>query len=126
MSEAPLPALRYWSEGEGWTSFDSATRYEQEQPTMPEPHGPGASVAWVSDLPRDLDGWPYDPNDGELTGVSTVWRRTRCCAAPTSIMDGVLYCKACFHDQPLEADTPPRLDGNWNPGDGPITVRLDS
>ena len=105
-----------------WVTFEEATRFPagtDETDTPKHPH-PNTQVQWVDDLPRDLDGWPFDPNDGAY-----MWRLTRCCAAGTSINDGPLYCKACFAEQPLDADTPPRLGPDWAPGNGPMTIRLD-
>lgn len=121
---ADVPTYRYLRAEDGaWVDFDDATRFDPDTDTATLPvdtrSHPEATVEWISDLPRDLDGWPFDPNDGAY-----VTRLTLCCAAACSISDGPLYCKSCYVEQDLAADTPPRLDGNWNPGDGPITVRL--
>jgi hypothetical protein len=121
---ADTPTYRYLRATDGaWVDFEDATRFDAstDQSTVPvdtRSH-PEADVSWVRDLPRDLDGWPFDPNDGDY-----VTRLTLCCAAACSISDGPLYCKSCYVEQPVDAATPPRLDGSWNPGDGPITIRL--
>ena len=124
LHDADVPAYRYLRAEDGtWVDFDSATRFDPDTATgaLPVATGshPDATREWVRDLPRDLDGWPFDPNAGPY-----VTRLTLCCAAACSISDGPLYCKSCFLAQDLAADTPPRLDGDWNPGDGPVTVRL--
>jgi hypothetical protein len=111
------PARVYWNaEQAAWGRFDQATRFQTTTAALPEPRWPGAEVTWVEDWPVDLDGFPY--STGELP-----WRLTHCCGAATSINDGPLYCKSCYAEVPLDYDTPPRLDANWQPGDGP--VRLD-
>lgn len=121
---ADAPTYRYLRLADGaWVDFEDATRFEAstDQRTLPVATASHAeaSITWMRDLPRDLDGFPFDPNDAPY-----IERLTRCCAAACSISDGPLYCKSCYVEQDLDAATPPRLDGNWNPGDGPITVRL--
>ncbi|WP_251151293.1 hypothetical protein [Cellulosimicrobium sp. Marseille-Q4280] len=121
---ADIPTYRYLRASDGaWVDFDDATRFDAatDQATLPVTTGSHAeaSITWVRDLPRDLDDFPFDPNDGPY-----IERLTRCCAAACSISDGPLYCKSCFVEQGLDAATPPRLDANWSPGDGPIAIRL--
>lgn len=119
-----VPVYRYLRVEDGaWVDFQDATRFapDTDQGTLPtatRSHAE-AAVAWVRDLPRDLDGFPFDPNDAPY-----IERLTLCCAAACSISDGPLYCKSCYVEQDLAVATPPRLDGNWDPGDGPITIRL--
>lgn len=122
---AQQPTYQYLrAEDRAWVTFEDATRFpagdtEGDSTIFPPAPHVDAVVEWVNDLPRDMDGWPFDPNDGAYT-----WRLTKCCAAASSISDGPLYCKSCYEEQPLDADTPPRLDGTWKPGDGPITIVL--
>lgn len=123
MCKAPdyrqLPARVYWNaERRAWGRFDQATRFgTADKWPQPAPHWPGAETSWVPDWPVDLDGFPY--STGELP-----WRLTHCCGAGASISDGPLYCKSCYAAVELAYDTPPRLDANWQPGDGPIRIEL--
>lgn len=117
-----VPTYRYWDETTGrWGRFDQATRYRPDALPSIEAALPdaGAHVAWMPDLPTDLDGLPY--TDDTSMGP---WRVTLCCAAAVGIDDGPLYCKSCYEPVSLAFDTPARLDGDWTPGDGPQRFRL--
>lgn len=117
-----VPVDSFWEARSGtWGRFGDATRYESSARGVAGFPGPPGEVdvAWVDDLPRDLDGWPYDPHD-----EFQPWRLTLCCAAATSISDGPLYCRSCFTEQPLDVDCPPRLGPDWRPGDGPVRIHL--
>ncbi len=113
-----IPARVYWNAEQGrWARFDQASRFDATTAPLPEPQWPGAEVAWMEDWPVDLDGFPYSTGEPP-------WRLTHCCGAGTSINDGPLYCRSCYEEVPPDYDTPPRLDANWQPGNGPIRIDL--
>lgn len=124
----PLPQHQFWNIRTGWGRFDLATRYTRLMPeegkeavlgALPLPH-PSSILDWMPDLPADLDGFPYEHMGTDLTA----WRLTGCCAAMPGIDDGPLYCKSCYEEIDYATDAPARLDANWNPGDGPVTIHL--
>lgn len=121
------PRQQFWG-GRGWTSFSNAERQPSttsvtdreriEVDAIAALGNFGATLHWVPDLPRDLDGYPY------ITAPLGPWRVTHCCAAMAGIDDGPYYCKSCHETLDMSYDTPARLDADWGPGDGPIRVTL--